>query len=139
MSSCAYLLGTTVPVPGSDQTNFVVLGTFLDKESAKAAVSNMAPAIMRDQYQNGVSLYKLDHEKSKLYTFQKKDLEQAYTDIQKQQQKQLESQVEQLQQQQEQLQKQIENLKSGNPVSAMPGNILPQPPLPPTPTPAPVQ
>jgi len=112
-SSCAYVLGTFTPVPGSDQDNFVVLGTYPDKDSAKAAVGNLAPAVMQDQYKNGVSLYKIGDD-SKLYTFQKKDLKQAFEEVQKQQQQQLEQQVEQLKQQQEQIQKQIQNLKSGD-------------------------
>ena len=133
--SCAYILGTFNEVPGTDQTNFVVLGTYVDKDSAKAAVGNLAPAMMQDQYKNGVTLYKLDHDKSKVYTFQKKDLKSAYEDIQKQQQKALEQQMDQLKQQQDQIQKQIDNLKSGDAVApGMPGTMAPTMPV----TPAPV-
>lgn len=124
MTTCAYIIGTFNEVPGTDQQNFAVLGTYPDKDSAKAAIGNLAPAMMQDQYKNGISLYKLADE-SKVYTFQKKDLQHTFEEIQKQQQQQLEQQVEQLKQQQDQIQKQIENLKSGpssNSSVAAPGN-----------------
>lgn len=132
--TCAYLLGTFTEVPGTDQTNFVVLGTYPDKDSAKAAVGNLAPAMMQDQYKNGITLYKLEHDSNKMYTFQKKDLQSAYDEIQKQQQHQLEQQLNQLQQQQEQLKKQLSTLKSGD---GNDGNVRNAGPTVPTPTVAP--
>lgn len=107
----SYILGTHVAVPGTDQENFVVLGTYNDKDSAKAAVGNLAPAVVQGQYKNGITMYKLEHEENKVYTFTKNDLAHAYEKIQLQQQQQLEQQKQQLEQQQEQIQKQIENLK----------------------------
>lgn len=130
--ACTFLLGTFNEIPGTDEKNFVVLGTYQDKDQAKQAVTNLAPSVMQDQYKNGITMYELKHDQNKVYTFQKKDLEKAYSEIQKQQQQQLESQKEQLKQQQEQIQKQIDSLKSGDNTSA-PGNVQAPPPISPAP------
>src|SRR6478735_1129939 len=99
MSSC-YLVGTWNEVPGTDDKTFIVLGTYAQKEQAKAGIESLSPALMQGQYKSGITLYELNHEKSKLHTFQKEDLKSAYENIQKQQKQQLEQQKQQLQQQQ---------------------------------------
>jgi len=111
--SKTYIVGTFNEIPGTDKTNFVILGTFPDKNAAKASINNLAPAVMQNQYRNGVSLFELDHKANKIYTFDKKDLKTAYDVIQKQQTEQLERQRQQLEAQKSQIQKQIDDLKSG--------------------------
>jgi phosphodiesterase/alkaline phosphatase D-like protein len=109
---CAYILGTFNDIPKTDESNFILLGTFRTKEEAKQAVSNMASAVVKhDLYKNGVTIYELKHENNKIRTFVKKDFEHIYTENRKKQLQDLESQDKQLQQQRTQIQKQIDELK----------------------------
>lgn len=112
--SSFYIVGAVNQVPGTDQKNFVVLGSFNDKDQAKQAITNLAPAMMQGQYENGVALYKLDHEKNLVHNFKKKDMKEAYDSFKQQQAQQLQQQKDQLKAQLDQLDEQLKNIKSGD-------------------------
>lgn len=105
-----FILGTYHDIPGTNDKNFVVLGTFADKNAAKASLKNFATAAQQDQYKNGIGLFELDHDKNHLYTFGKKELAALHEAQQLEQKQQLQQQKAQLEQQQQQLAEQINQI-----------------------------
>ena len=78
----AFIVATFTDVPNSDLKNFVVLGSYPTKEDAKIAVGSLASAVVEGTYKN-VTIYKIDTDANKIYTFEKQDLQDAYEDQQK--------------------------------------------------------
>lgn len=57
--------------------NFVVFGAYNTVEEAKHALNALSPIVMEDRFEN-ITLYEIDQEKNKVYTFEKSDLSSAY-------------------------------------------------------------